>query len=284
MILHGAQRGGAAQLAWHLQRTDENEQVEIHEMRGFVSDDLKGAFKEIEAISKGTCCQQYLFSLSLNPPATADVSIGAYEAAIDLVEQKLGLDDRPRAIVFHEKDGRRHAHAVWSRIDIDEMKAVQLSHSKLKLREIFFEHGWQMPRGLVNSAERDPTNYTRAEWEMAKRARRDPRQLKETFQECWAISDGKAAFAAALKERGFTLARGDCRGYVAVDFRGEVFAIPPVDWQEDQRGPRPAGRSANTAIGRSGECGDRSTDDAPSGKLRARDRGCARKAPSRTGV
>lgn len=230
MILHGTQRSGAAHLAWHLQRTDENEHVEIHEMRGFVSEDLKGAFKEVEAISSGTRCQQYLFSLSLNPPETECVPIGDYEAAIDLVEKKLGLDDQPRAIVFHEKDGRRHAHAVWSRIDIDEMKAVQLAHSKLKLREasreIFFEHGWQMPRGLMNSAERDPTNFTRAEWEMAKRAKRDPRELKEMFQEYWAISDGKATFAAALKERGFTLARGDRRGYVAVDFRGEVFAIP----------------------------------------------------------
>jgi hypothetical protein len=41
----------------------------------------------------------------------------AFEAAIDMAEQRLGLDGHPRAIVFHEKEGRRHAHAVWSRID-----------------------------------------------------------------------------------------------------------------------------------------------------------------------
>lgn len=35
----------------------------------------------------------------------------------------------------------------------------------------------------------------------------------------------RAAFEQALKERGFWLAKGDRRGFVAVDYRGEVYAI-----------------------------------------------------------
>lgn len=229
MILTGAQRAGAAQLAWHLQRTDENELVELHQLRGFVARDLDGAFREVEAIASATRCRQCLFSVSRSPPASAQVSVAGYEAAIEKIEEKLGLQGQPRAIVFHEKDGRRHGHAVWSRIDIEEMRAIQLSHSKLKLRdvskELFFEHGWPMPPGLVESGASDPANFSRAEWEMAKRAKRDPRALKAMFQECWAVSDGQAALAAALKERGFTLAKGDRRGVVAVDFRGDVFAV-----------------------------------------------------------
>ncbi|SCX54398.1 hypothetical protein SAMN05720354_11439 [Nitrosospira sp. Nsp1] len=50
-----------------------------------------------------------------------------FEQAIERAEEKLGLNGQPRAIVFHEKNGRRHCHAVWSRIKMDEMKAVQLS-------------------------------------------------------------------------------------------------------------------------------------------------------------
>ena len=37
MILKGSQRGGAKALALHLLRADENEHVEVHELRGFVS-------------------------------------------------------------------------------------------------------------------------------------------------------------------------------------------------------------------------------------------------------
>ena len=229
MILKASQRGGSRQLALHLLKTEENEHVEVHEVRGFVSEDLQSALYEAYAVSRGTRCKQFLFSVSLNPPESESVPIPVFEAAIDAIEQKTGLSGQPRAIVFHEKEGRRHCHCVWSRIDTDAMKAINLSHFKLKLRDIsrglYIEHGWIMPRGLVNSAERDPKNYSRAEWQQAKRAKRDPRSLKAMFQDCWSVSDSKAAFANALSSRGYYLAQGDRRGFVAVDVRGEIYAI-----------------------------------------------------------
>lgn len=229
MILKGNQRGGGKQLAAHLMKVEDNEHVEIHELRGFLSDDLHSALHEAYAVSRGTRATQFLFSLSLNPPPNEKVAVDVFEAAIESVEQKLGLDGQPRAIVFHEKEGRRHAHAVWSRIDPEQMKAINLPFYKTKLRdvsrELFIEHGWKMPRGLVDSQERSPYNFTHAEWEQAKRSGHDPKALKQMFQEVWASSDSKQAFTAALASRGYTLARGDRRGFVVVDYRGEVYAI-----------------------------------------------------------
>ena len=109
------------------------------------------------------------------------------------------------------------------------MKAINLPHFKLKLRdisrELYLEHGWQIPRGLVNSEERNPLNFTQAEWQQAKRIKQDPRAIKEAFQDCWAISDSRSAFANALEERGYYLAKGNRRGFVAIDWRGEIYAI-----------------------------------------------------------
>lgn len=65
MILKGSQRSGGKALAAHLINEADNEHIELHDLRGFSADDLTGAFKEVEAISKGTRCTQYLFSLSL---------------------------------------------------------------------------------------------------------------------------------------------------------------------------------------------------------------------------
>jgi len=229
MILKGSQRAGGAQLALHLLKTDENEHVEIHEVSGFVSDTPMEAFNEAYAISRGTKCKLFLFSLSLSPPETESVPVDVFEKAIADIENKIGLAGQPRVIVFHEKEGRRHAHCVWSRIDVEKMKAINLPHFKLKLRDIsrklYLEHGWQMPRGLVNSKERNTLNFTKAEWQQAKRIRQDPRAIKEMFQDCWAISDSRTAFANALEERGCFLAKGDRRGFIAIDWRGEVFAI-----------------------------------------------------------
>lgn len=228
MILVGSQRGGARNLAIHLMKP-ENEHVELHELRGFASDTLMGALNESYAISRGTRCKQHLYSLSLNPPPGEKVSIGDFEATIDRVEAELGLGDQPRAIVFHEKEGRRHCHAVWSRIDAHEMKAVPLPFTKRKLmeisRELYLERGWAMPKGLTQSQERDPQNFTLAEWQQAKRADKDAREVKAAFQDAWAISDSRDAFAQALKSRGYWLAQGDRRGFVALDMSGEVYAV-----------------------------------------------------------
>ncbi|CAA0121113.1 Uncharacterised protein [Halioglobus japonicus] len=228
MILQGNQRGGAKNLALHLLK-DENEHVEVHELRGFVSDNLVSALNEAYAVSRGTKAKQFLYSLSLNPPKSENVSIEDFENAIAQVEEKLGLKGQPRAIVFHEKQGRRHAHAVWSRIDGQKMKAIELPFTKLKLKEVsrdlYLQHNWQMPRGFLNSQECDPKNFTLQQWQQAKRTGKDPRQIKATLQDCWAISDTQGTFQQALRDRGYTLARGDRRGFVAMDHHCEVYAI-----------------------------------------------------------
>ena len=228
MILVGNQRGNSRELAIHLLK-EENEHVEVFQVKGFASETLPEALNEAYALSKGTRCRQFLFSLSLNPPASKKVKTAEFMDAIERIEKELGLENQPRAIVFHSKEARRHAHVIWSRIKIEEMKAVQLSFTKRKLqtisRDIYLEHGWKMPHGLANSENSDPRNFTLAEWQQAKRIGKDPRAIKTAFQDAWAISDSKTAFIHALKERGYRLARGDRRGFVAIDYHGEVYSV-----------------------------------------------------------
>jgi hypothetical protein len=203
--------------------------VEVHELRGFVSNNLTSALNEVYAVSRGTKARQCLFSLSLNPPPSENVPTKDFEDAIERVEKKLGLVDQPRAIVFHEKNGRRHCHAVWSRIDAQAMKAIPLSFSNYTLmdvaRDLFREHGWTMPKGLIDARQNDLKNFTLAQWQQAKRIGKDARAIKEVFQQCWAASDSQAAFRAALKDHGYILARGDRRGFVALDHACEVYAV-----------------------------------------------------------
>lgn len=228
MILKGSQRGGAMALAGHLLK-DENDHVTVHEVRGFVADDVRGAFKEACAVSKGTKCKQFLFSLSLNPPQNEAVGEAVFEDAAARVEERLGLKGQPRVIVFHEKEGRRHAHVVWSRINSSTMTAVNLSNFKRKLmslsKELYLEHGWNLPKGFRDPSLSNPLNFTLAEWQQAARHKRDPRELKQLFQKAWQKSDDVKAFSKALNQYGFVLARGDRRGFVAVDYLGGVYSI-----------------------------------------------------------
>ena len=212
----------------HLLKT-ENEHVEVYEIRGFVSGDLHGAFHEAYAMSKGTKASQFLYSLSLNPPSHAKVSTQEFQEAIGRIEDKLHLTNQPRAIVFHEKEGRRHCHVVWSRIKADEMKAIHLPHTKRKLmeisRDLYIQHGWEMPQGMIDRTRRNSLNMSFGEWQQARRLGKDPRAVKRDFQSAWAECDNRAGFADALKERGYVLAQGDRRGFVALDRHCNVFAV-----------------------------------------------------------
>src|SRR3546814_12700370 len=86
------------------------------------------------------------------------------------------------------------------------MTAKPLPFFKTKLRdiakELYLENGWKMPEGFRDSSLRDPRNFTLDEWQQAKRAGLNAKQIKATIQECWAMSDNGPAFAKALEERG----------------------------------------------------------------------------------
>ncbi len=230
MILKGNQRAGGADLASHLQNEFDNELVEVAEIRGTVAQDLHGAFGEYEAIAAGTRCKEPLYSLSINP--SAPISRDQYRAAIDRIEQGLGLSGQARAVVFHVKHGREHCHVVWSRIDTARMRAVQLSHDRQKLRklaqELAHEFGLPLPEGLARDAGDDRAHkkdMTLQEKAQAEATGISPRERRAEITEAFRRSDSATAFRAALKEKGYVLARGDKRGFVVIDRFGKVHSL-----------------------------------------------------------
>jgi hypothetical protein len=238
MILKASQRGGARQLAIHLMNDLDNDHVTVQELRGFLAGDLKGALSEVQAVAKGTRCTQFMFSLSLNPPKNANAGIEVLLSAVDRAEETLGLKDQPRAVIIHEKDGRRHAHVVWSRIDADEMKAINMPHFKNRLsglsKELYLENRWELPDGHKTNGWKNPLNFTLAEWQQAKRLDLDPREVKQIFRTAWERSDNLASFRNALEEHGYYLARGDRRGFVALG----LDAVCAKDGQTEKGGSR----------------------------------------------
>ena len=207
----------------------DNDHVELIGQTGFLAEDLHGALHEAYAISKATRCKQFLFSCSLNPPEGVVVTDAGFQDAANRVAEKLGLSDQPRSLVIHEKNGRRHAHVVFSRIDADSMTAINLPHFKTKLRdvsrELFLDHGWDLPEGLQTYGKKNPLNFTLAEWQQAQRTGVDPREMKQLFQTAWAQSDDLQSYQSALEDKGFYLAQGDRRGFVALDIHGNTYAI-----------------------------------------------------------
>ena len=109
------------------------------------------------------------------------------------------------------------------------MIAIRMSHFKLKLMEVsrflFLKYGWKLPKGMQRASDRSPWQLTRHEYRQAMRFSQDPQALKALLKSAWEQSDSKETFAHALQERGFLLARGDRRGFVALDITGGIYSL-----------------------------------------------------------
>ena len=233
MIPFASQRGLGQDLATHLLNEHDNEMVELVEVNGAIAQDLHGAFAEWEAQAHAlTRCENYLYSLSVNPdPAQDPLTREQYFDYIRRVEEKLGLSDQPRAVVFHSKYGREHCHIIWSRIDVDNEKAVQLAFDREKLmmvtREFARDHNLELPDGYHK--DRDGKNNQLSLYEMHQQriSGLSKEEHMEQVTDAWRASDSSKAFVQALAERGYILARGK-RPYVLVDFYGGMNALPKM--------------------------------------------------------
>ena len=230
MIPFATSRGLGQDLATHLQNAQENERVEVAQIRGAACRDLHGAFAEWEFQADAlTRCQKYLYSLSVNPdPAQGRLTREQYLDYIDRAEEQLGLAGQPRAVVFHIKNGREHCHVVWSRIDAQQGKAVHLAYDKQKLmmvtREFAREHGLALPKGYERAGEsgRQATLY---EMHQQRETGISKQERMDQITEAWRTADSAKAFVGALAERGYILATGN-RPYLVVDLYGHVSALP----------------------------------------------------------
>ena len=112
---------------------------------------------------------------------------------------------------------------------VKKLKATQLSFFQNRMmeisKEIYLEQDWKLPNGFINREQRNPLNFSRDQWRQAKRLNENPRTIKITLKECWSVSKTKEAFQKSLEQRGYYLAKGDRRAYVAVDWRGEVYSL-----------------------------------------------------------
>lgn len=236
MVIKGNARGGAgggaAKLAAHLARTDTNEVMQLIETRGVMADDLHGALAEMEAVASGTRTKRPFYHASINTRADEVLTPEQRDQTIDRLEDALGLTGQPRVVVAHTKEGRAHHHVVWSRIDLDTMKAIPDSFNYRKHEQVSrdlereFGHarvqGAHVERDGKPRPERTPSH---AEMQQAERAAMTPAERKAAVTELWQTTDSGQAFAAAIADQGWILARGDKRDFVFVDQLGAVHSL-----------------------------------------------------------
>jgi hypothetical protein len=114
MIIKASACSWGKGLAAHLMK-EENEHVLIHELRGFVSDDLDGAFREAKAVSLKAPSARTIFSRSAStrptahiarPPISKRLRTGWKSASVSTISLALWSSTPRKGAPTHMRSGR----------------------------------------------------------------------------------------------------------------------------------------------------------------------------------
>lgn len=239
MNIKGASRAGGRELANHLLNAEKNETVKIFAVESTVSQNLYGAFQEMEAVSSGTRCKKPLYHLKISPdPKEPALTPEQWQRSIDALKDQFGLKDHAYAAVLHRKYGaahpeilREHLHVVFCRINPDTMLAMHAGHNyrqhELVSRQLEKEFGHARIQGAhIGREGADRPQRTPPDWMMQQAAKSgvQPRDVAATVKQLWKESDSAKSFAASLAWEGFTLAVGR-RDLVVLDRTGDVHTL-----------------------------------------------------------
>jgi len=227
MIIKPKVRGSGARLADYLLNSKKNDHAELVETRGFHAPTLKGSFGLVEAMAEKTRCEQPFYHVSFRLAPGEVLAPEQWQACAGRLEEKLELESQPRAVVMHTQKGEQHMHVVWSRIDGQNFRAVNLFKDWPRCQETARELEREL--GLKQVRDRKPVRElaapTFSEDQQARRKGQRLKEKREAIRSAWEQSEDGKSFSAALKDSGFMLAKGDKRDFVAVDERGSLYTI-----------------------------------------------------------
>jgi hypothetical protein len=233
MVINGASRRSVGFWAKHLANDKKNDRAELKEIRGLGATNLKDALLEMQEDARRTRCKNFFYQANFNPCADEHLTEEQWQRAFEIFEKHRGIPAGQARVVYeHEKDGRTHRHVVWSRIDLETMKAwpdrldARVCHAAS--REISEELGLERTISPFDRdresprPERAPKPY---EMFRGLRSGLDPREIKAEVSAIFRNSENAADFVAGLEQHGYQLIRGDKRDFCILDNAGDVHSL-----------------------------------------------------------
>lgn len=233
IIINGGSRRAGGWWAAHLGNKEKNDRVEVVELVGLSAETMPEAFREMQAVARGTKCENYFYQANINPREDEQLTPAQWREAVDTLEKNLGLTGQPRFVVEHEKNGRVHRHVVWSRIDAKRMTAISDSltaaiHERTS-RELEIRFDLERGRSILvpdREFERPERRPKKHETIRALDSGIDPSTVKAEISALWRSADTAHSFKAALETSGnYVLARGDRRDFVVIDRAGDDHSL-----------------------------------------------------------
>jgi relaxase-like protein len=233
VVINGASRRNVGFWVKHLQNDKKNDRAELKEVRGLAADNLRDALLEMQDDAQLTQCKNFMYQANFNPCEHEHLTEEQWERTFEIFEQHRGIPPgQPRVVYEHEKEGRTHRHVIWSRIDLEQLKAwpdgldAKICHAAA--REISEELGLQRsisPFDKDREGPRPPRAPKSYEMFRGLQSGLDPRDITAEVTGIFRDSASAAEFEAGLQFHGYQLAQGNRRDFCILDSAGDVHSL-----------------------------------------------------------
>lgn len=218
MIIKAHGRSNGRHLAAYLLTESDQQKVAVLDLRGSLLDDLGSSLCmwEVEALAT-TKAEKPLYHMQIRLAPGEGLDQGQWFRTLDIVEQKLNLTDHPRAVVAHDLNGERHLHVVYSRLDRERMKLLNMGHDRkahhATARQMEKEYGLRVLSSEPNRALNGNQKTRSMEHHMAKESGTTRQALCNMVRNAWNASNTGREFQIRLECHGMTMTPGDKRDY-----------------------------------------------------------------------
>ena len=231
MIIKPSRPGqGGPALARYLME-GKNEHAELVELRNMDAPSLQAALFDMDMLAgESRQCRNHALHIQMRAAPGERLSADHWREAADRVTALFGMEAHQAALVLHhQQDGCTHAHLVLNRVHPETLIAADVWRSQKKCIDLSrtLEQEWGL-RQLDSQNKHPQRDYSKAgqkETEQARRTGENVHDIREHVRWLWEQSANGPAFAAALEEEGYQLAKGDRRGYVVLDSHGSPYSL-----------------------------------------------------------
>jgi len=222
MIIQGGSRSNASQLGRYLLNEAANDRVAVLEYPTSARD-VPEALKDMERMGQMTRGSKTLYHAQINPAPGQVMRPHDWDRSVDVLAEKLGLEDQPRAVVLHEKKGREHAHVVFQRTDVERGRLISDSHNYARHREAGQQLEQELGHEPVNRKTRGQS-FTQEEARKAAAEHTDPKQIRAWITDLYERSQTAEEFQKGLQGR-FVMAKPAKRAYSLLDSYGQDYNL-----------------------------------------------------------
>ena len=202
----------------HLINTEENERAELIEIRDLNAGNVREALEEMQRLARqNPRVKNFMHHADFNPRRDKVLTDIERDRAFEIYEEQRGIPkNQPRIVMEHVKNGRRHWHVIWYRLDengraFSDSLSAKVAHEAA--REIEKELGHEKvigPYDLEQGTPRPPRRDLKP-WEMLRGMKTgiDKRDVKAEMTGLRQQCATGIEFQEAFERHGYVLARGD---------------------------------------------------------------------------